>query len=86
MLSLGGNTNDGDDKFAGTHHDGTINEELAAAKLFHHVKRGRGSRNIDNARDGRDQEGVLDAHLQEKSGTVVDLKIVSGRDISQSFI
>lgn len=85
VLSLGGNANDGDDKLAGTHDSGTIDEELTATKLFHHVERGGGGRNIDNACDGRDQEGILDAHLQEERGPVVDLKFVNYRNISQSF-
>lgn len=85
MLSLGGNANNGDNKLAGTHDSGAIDKELTATKFLHHVKRGRSGCNVNNACDGRDQERILDAHLQEESGAIVDLKLVSCRDISLEF-
>lgn len=72
-------TNDGDDELADDHAERTPDEQGAAADSLHTPERDRGRADVDEGRDERDQERVLDgAELLEEGGAEVEDEVDTG--------
>lgn len=70
---------DGDDELADQHAEGAPDEQRPAAEALHGVERDGRRARVDERRDERDEEGVLDgAELLEEGGAEVEDKVDAG--------
>jgi len=74
LVESDGNSDDGDEELADHHGTSADDQELSSTKLLDGVERDRGGAHVDNGKDHRDDEWVVDGtgRLEEGSRVVED--------------
>jgi hypothetical protein len=74
LVETDGDSDDGDEELADHHGTGTDDQELSSTKLLDGVERDRGGAHVDNGKDHRNDEWVVDGtgRLEEGSRVVED--------------